>query len=91
MVWSNLLTVVAGATAPFGRCNTVDDTRPVGIDGSFLREGLDVAPVLLTAEVIVLFNTPMRILCCATSGSMQYVLRSLGGRPHHQVVLSLLT
>ena len=69
----------------------MDDTRPVGIDGSFLREGLDVAPVLLTAEVIVLFNTPMRILCCATSGSMQYVLRSLGGRPHHQVVLSLLT
>ena len=85
------MTVVAGATAPFGRWNTAEDMRPVGIDGSFLREGLDVAPVLLTAEVIVLFNTPMRILCCATSGSMQYVLRSLGGRPHHQVVLSLLT
>ncbi len=90
-LWSNLLTVVAGATAPFERWNTAEDTRPVGMDGSSLRKALKVAPVSLTADGIVPFNTPMRILCCAASGLMQYVVRSLGGRLCHQVVLSLLT
>ncbi len=54
--------VVAGATAPFGRWNTAEDTRPVGRDGSDVRKALDVAPVLLTADGIVPFNTPMCIL-----------------------------
>ncbi len=69
-MWSNLLTVVAGATAPFGRWNTAEDTRPVGMDGSYLRNALNVAPVSLTADGIVPFNTPMHILGCAVSGSM---------------------
>ncbi len=90
-LWSNLLTVVAGALAPFGRWNTVEDTRPVGMDGSSLRKALDVAPVSLTTDNIVPFNTPMRILCCAASGSMRYVVRLLGGRLCCQVVLYLLT
>ncbi len=60
--WSKLLMVVAGATVLFGRWNTVEDTGPVGRDGSDVRKALDVAPVLLTADVIVLFNTPMCIL-----------------------------
>ncbi len=59
---SKLLTVVAGVTTPFGRWNTVEDTRPVGRDGSDVRKALNVAPVLLTAEGIVLLNTPMRML-----------------------------
>ncbi len=54
--------VVSGATAPFGRWNTAEDMRPVGRDGSDVRKALDVAPVLLTADVIVPFDTPMRIL-----------------------------
>ena len=83
--------MVAGAMAPFGRWNTAEDMCPVGIVGSSLRKALDVAPVSLTADGIVPFNTPMRILCCVPSGSMQYVLRSLGGRPYCQVVLSLST
>ena len=64
---------VAGARAPFRMWNIADDTRPVGIDGSSLRKALNVAPVLLTADGIVPFNTPMRILCCAASGLMRYV------------------
>ncbi len=91
MLWSNLLTVVAGAMAPFGRWNTAEDTRPVGMDGSFLRKALDVAPVSLTMDGIVPFNTPMSILCCATSGLMRYVVRLLGGCLRRQVVLSLST
>ena len=90
-LWSNLLSVVAGAMAPFGRWKTVVDTRPVGIDGSFLRKALDVAPVSLTADGMVPFNTPMRISCCVASGLMGYVVRSLGGRPRRQFVLSLST
>ncbi len=54
--------VVAGATALFGRWNTVEDTHPVGRDGSDVRKALDVAPVLLTVDGIVPFNMPMRIL-----------------------------
>jgi len=69
-LWSNLLSVVAGAMAPFGRWNTVEDMRPVGIDGSSLRKVLDVVPVSLTADVMVPFNTPVRILCYAASGLM---------------------
>ncbi len=69
-LWSNLLTVVARAKAPFGRWNTAEDTRPVGMDGFSLRKALNVAPVSLTADGIVPFNTPMHILCCAASGSM---------------------
>ena len=68
-LWSNLLSVVAGATAPFG--NVAEDARPVGMDGSSLKKALDVAPVLLTAGGIVPFSMPMRILCCAASGSMR--------------------
>ncbi len=90
-LWSNLLTVVAGATASFGRWNTTEDTRPVGRDGSDVRKALNVAPVLLTADSIVPFNTPMRILRWAASGLMQYNVCSLGGRPCCQAVLSLLT
>jgi hypothetical protein len=69
-LWSNLLTVVAGVMVPFGRWNTIADTHPVGMDGSSLRKALDVAPVSLTMDGIVPFNTPMRILCCAVSGLM---------------------
>ncbi len=83
--------MVAGATAPFGRWNTVEDMRPVGMDGSSFRKALNVAPVSLTADGIVPFNTPMRILCCAASGSMRYVVLLSGGRPRRQVVLSLST
>ncbi len=54
--------VVAGATALFGRWNTAEDPHPVGRAGSDMRKALDGAPVLLTADGIVLFNTPMRIL-----------------------------
>jgi hypothetical protein len=89
MLWSNLLTVVAGATA--GRWNTVEDTHPVGMDGSSLRKALNVALVSLTLDGIVPFDMPMRILCCAVSGSIRYVVRSLGGRLRRQVVLFLLT
>ncbi len=85
------MTVVAGVMAPFGRWNTVEDMRPVGMDGSSLRKALDVAPVSLTADGIVPFNMPMRILCCATSGLMRYVVRLSGGHLRRQVVLSLLT
>ena len=72
MKGQQFVTVVAGATAPFGRWNIVEDTLPVGIDGSSLRKALDVAPVVsLTADGIVSFNTtPVRILCCAASGSI---------------------
>jgi hypothetical protein len=56
-----------------------------------LRKALDVAPVSLTADGIVPFNTPMRILCCAASGLMRYVVRSSGGRPRGHNVLSLST
>ena len=69
-MWSNLLSVVAGAMAPFGKWKTAEDTRPVGIDGCSLRKALDMAPVLLTADGMVPFNTPMRILCSAVSGLM---------------------
>ena len=69
MKGQQFVTVVAGAMAPFGRWNIVEDTLPVGIDGSSLRKALDVAPVVsLTADGIVSFNTPVRILCCAASG-----------------------
>jgi hypothetical protein len=61
-LWSNLLTVVAGVTALFGRWNTMEDMRPVGRDGSDVRKALDVAPVLLTADGIVPYNLPMHIL-----------------------------
>ncbi len=61
-MWSNLLTVVAGVTALFGRWNTMEDMRPVGRDGSDVRKALDVAPVLLTADGIVPYNLPMHIL-----------------------------
>ncbi len=54
--------MVAGAMAPFGWWNTAENTRPVGRDGSDVKKALNVAPVLLTADGIVLFNTPMRIL-----------------------------
>ncbi len=54
--------VVAGAMVPFGRWNIVEDTCPVGRDGSDVRKTLNVAPVLLTADGIVPFNTPMCIL-----------------------------
>ncbi len=90
-LWSNLLSVVAGAMAPFGRWKSVVDTRPVGIDGSFLRKGLDVVPVSLTADCMVPFNTPVRVSCCVASGLMRYVVRSSGGRPRRQFVLSLST
>ncbi len=83
--------MVAGATAPFGRWNTVEDTHPVGMDGLSLRKALDVAPVSLTADGIVPFNMPLRILCCAASGLMRYDVRLLGGRLRRQVVLSLST
>jgi hypothetical protein len=59
---------------------------PSWIDGSSLRKALEVAPVSLTADCIVPFNTPMLILCCAASGSMWYVLSSLdvsGGIPRY--------
>ncbi len=82
------MTVVAGARVPFGRWNTVEDTRPVGRDGSYVRNALDVAPVLLTADGIVPLNTPMRMLFWAMSGSMQYNVCSSGGRPCCQAVLS---
>ena len=85
------MSVVAGAMAPFGRWNTAVDTRPVGIDGSSLRKAFDVAPVLLTADGMVPFNTPVRILCGAASGLVQYVVRLSGGRPRRHFVLSLLT
>ncbi len=85
------MTVVAGAAAPFERWNTNEDTRPVGMDGSSLRKALNMAPVSLTADGIVPFDTPMRILCCAASGLMRYVVRLSGGRLRRQVVLSLLT
>ena len=91
MLWCNLLIVDAGATAPFGRWNIAEETRPVGMDGSSLRKACDVAPVSLTADGIVPFNTPMRILCCAMSGLMRYVVRSSGGRPRRHNVLSLST
>ncbi len=83
--------MVAKVMALFGRWNTIEDTRPVGMDGSSLRKALDVAPVSLTADGIVPFNTPMRILCCAASGSMQYVVRLSGERLRRQVMLSLST
>ena len=71
MKGQQFVTVVAGATAPFGRWNIAEDTLPVGIDGSSLRKALDVAPVVsLTADGIVSFNTPVCILCCAASGSI---------------------
>ncbi len=54
--------VVAGAMAPFGRWNTVEDMHPVGRDGSDVRKVLHVALVLLTADGIVPFNMPMCIL-----------------------------
>jgi len=86
------LSVVAGATAPFGRWNIAEDACPVGMDGSSLRKALYVAPVLLTADGIVPFSTPMRILRCAASGSMRYVVRLSGGHPRHRhIVLSLST
>ena len=59
---SSLLTVVSGATVPFGRWNTAEDTRPVGRDGSDVRNAIKVAPVLLTADGIVPFNMLVRIL-----------------------------
>ncbi len=90
-LWSNLLTVVAGATLPFGRRNTTEDTRPVGRDGSDMRKALDVASVLLTADDIVLLNMPMCMLFWAASRSMQYNVCLLGGHPCYQAMLSLLT
>ena len=87
-LWSNLLSVVAGATAPFGY--VAEDARPVGMDGSSLKKALDVAPVSLTAGGIVPFSMPMRILRCAASGSMRYVVRLSGGHPRRRhIVLSL--
>jgi hypothetical protein len=87
-MWSNLLSAVAGATAPFG--NIAEDARPVGMDGSSLKKALDVAPVSLTAGGIVPFSISMRILRCATSGSMRYVVRLSGGHPRRRhIVLSL--
>ncbi len=83
--------VVAGATAPFGRWKTAEDTRPVGRDGSDVRKALDVAPVLLTTDGIVPLNTPMRMMFWAASRSMGYNVCSSGGRPHSQAVLSLST
>ena len=83
--------MVAKVMALFGRWNTIEDTRPVGMDGSSLRKALDVAPVSLTADGLVPFNMPLRILCCAASGSMRYVVRSSGGCLRRQVVLSLST
>jgi hypothetical protein len=76
-LWSNLLTVVAGAMAPFG--------------GSDVRKALDVARVSLIADGIVLLNMPMRILFWATSGLMQYDVCLSGGCLRCQAVLSLLT
>ncbi len=90
-LWSNLLTVVAGATAPFRRWNTAEDRRPVGRDGSDVRKALDVAPVSLTADGIVPLNTPMHMLFWAASGLMQYSVCVLGGCPCRQAVLSLST
>ena len=70
-LWRNVLRVVAGAMAPFGRWNTAEDTRLVGIDGSTLRKALNVVPVLPTADGMVPFHImPMYILCCAASGLM---------------------
>ncbi len=86
------MSVVAGATAPFGMWNIAEDARPVGMDGFSLRKALNVAPVLLTADGIVPFSMPMHILHCATSGSMRYVVRLSGGHPcHRHIVLSLST
>ena len=53
--------VVAGAMAPFGRGNTEEDTCPVGRDGSDVRKALNVAPVSLTMDGIMLLNTLMRV------------------------------
>ncbi len=64
------MSVVAGAMVPFGRWKTTEDTHPVRIDGSSLRKVLNVAPVSLTADGMVPFNTLVRILCCAASGLM---------------------
>ena len=69
-MWNNLLRVVGSAMVPFERWNTVEDTCPVGIDGSSLRKALNVAPVSLTADGVVSFNTPVHILCCAASRLM---------------------
>jgi hypothetical protein len=90
-VVEQFLTVVAGATTPFRRWNTTEDTRPDGRDGSDMRKALNVALVLLTADGIVPLNTPMRMLFWAASGSMQWDVCLLGGHPRHQAVLSLLT
>ena len=62
-----MLSVVASAMAPFGRWNTPEDTRPVGIDGSSLSKALDVVPVSLTADGMVPFNTP-DMLCAHRVG-----------------------
>ncbi len=70
-LWSSVLTVVAGATALSGRWNTAVETHPVCKDGSHLRKVLDVAPVLLTADGIVLFRTSVRIWLRAVRGLMQ--------------------
>ena len=61
-LWSSLLTVVAGAMVPSGRCNTAVDTRPVDRDESDVREAVDVAPVSLTADGIVRSMCPCA--CC---------------------------
>ncbi len=82
--------VVAGATALFGRWNTMDDTRPVGRDGSDVRKELNMAPVLLTADGIEPLNTPMQMLFWAASRLMQYDICSLGGHLRRQAMLSLL-
>ena len=62
--------VVAGATAPFGRWNAAEDTRPVGRDGSDVKKALDMAPVLLTRDGIVRLYKPICLLFWAASGSM---------------------
>jgi hypothetical protein len=48
----------------------MEDMRPVGRDGSDMRKALKVAPVLMTADGIVLLNTPMCKLFWAASGLM---------------------
>ena len=56
-----LVIVVAGVTALFGRWNTGGDMHPVGRDEFNARKALDVAPVSLTPDGTVPFRTHMRI------------------------------
>ncbi len=79
--WRNLLTVVAGAMAPFGRWNTAEEMRPVGRDGSGVRKALNVAPVSLTADGIVPLNMPFIDGGCQGNGAVWEVEYRRGKAP----------